>query len=141
MLMKRAQSLTDNNTAGSPLQLLLTQKVPPKVPRTGPSPTRKLFGRMMTHLTKGRLALTLVASCAGVARANYGGTRHVSELQELIALSPAEVLNSLDDYDQFWVEAWRGRWVQGGSCGQYIAFSSHRFLLDRGKLRVVRVRR
>lgn len=66
---------------------------------------------MMTHLTKGRLALTLVASCAGVARANYGGTRHVSQLQELIALSPSEVLNSLDDYDQFWVEAWRGSCV------------------------------
>ena len=81
---------------------------------------RKLFGRMirmMTHPTKGRLALALVASFAGGASANYDNrydaknNNFMSELQGLIALSPVQVLESLDEYDKFWVEALGGRWV------------------------------
>ena len=79
-----------------------------------------MFGRMirmMTHPTKGRLALALVASFAGGASANYDNrydaknNNFMSELQGLIALSPDQVLESLDEYDKFWVEALGGRCV------------------------------
>ena len=74
--------------------------------------------RMMTHPTKGRLALALVASFAGGASADYDNrydanndNTFMSELQGRIALSPVQVLESLDEYDKFWVEALGGRCV------------------------------
>ena len=82
----------------------------------------KLFGRMIRMTmrpTKGRLALALVASFAGGASANYdkrfaAKNKQMAQLQELIALSPVQVLESLDEYEQFWVEAFGGRWVLQG---------------------------